>query len=69
MSNGHDLLYRDRKYKITIGTLILVFIGLFTGKFSGAECVALIPLILGIFTGGNVWAKYAANGKVAETKV
>lgn len=69
MSNGGDKVYRGRKFALTGGCLLLEFVALFADKISGAEAVALVPLTLAIFTGGNVAAKYAANGKTAETKV
>jgi len=68
MSNGGDKLYRGRKFLLTAASLLGVFGALFAGKLSGGEVVALVPLILGIFTGGNVAAKYAGNGKSAEVK-
>lgn len=69
MSSKGDTVYRGRKFVLTGGSLLLTFIALFVGKISGGEAVALIPLILGIFTGGNVAAKYAANGKVGSARI
>lgn len=69
MSNGNDSTYRGRKFALTGVALILTFAALFTGKISGGETVALVPLILGIFTGGNVAAKYAANGAVGSAEL
>lgn len=69
MSNGHDKTYRGRKFILTAGSLVATFAALFAGKISGGEAVALVPLILGIFTGGNVAAKFSANGATGEAKV
>ena len=68
MSNGNDKLYRGRKFLLAAGSLALTFAALFAGKISGSETVALVPLIIGIFTGGNVAAEYVGNGKSAEVK-
>ncbi len=69
MSNGKDSTYRGRKFVLTGGSLLLTFIALFVGKISGGEAVALIPLILGIFTGGNVAAKYATKTTVGSANI
>ena len=69
MSNGNDSIYRGRKFALTGASLLLTFAALFVGKISGGEAVALIPLILGIFTGGNVASKYASNGAVGSSTI
>lgn len=69
MSNGNDKVYRGRKFALAGGSLLLTFAALFLGKISGGEAVALVPLILGIFTGGNVAAKYASNGSVGSATI
>lgn len=69
MSNGKDKVYRGRKFMLTGASLALTFGALFAGKISGGEAVALIPLTLGIFTGGNVASKYASNGTVGSATI
>lgn len=69
MSNGNDKVYSGRKFALTSVALLLTFGALFAGKISGGETVALVPLILGIFTGGNVASKYAANGTVGSSTI
>jgi hypothetical protein len=49
---------QSRKFLLTAAALAATFVALFAGKLSGAETVALVPLIIGIFTGGNVVAKH-----------
>ena len=66
MSNGNDSMYRGRKFALTAASLFLTFAALFAGKISGGETVALVPLILGIFTGGNVATKFAGGNKNVE---
>lgn len=60
MANGNGTKLNSRKFLLTAGSLLATFAALFAGKISGAECVALVPLIIGIFTGGNVAAKHKA---------
>ncbi len=69
MSNGQDSMYRGRKFALTVAALLLSFAALFAGKISGGEIVALVPLILGIFTGGNVATKFAGGGKNVEVDI
>jgi len=52
--------WKTRKFVLTATALILSYAALFADKLSGAEMVALVPMILGIFTGGNVVAKHKA---------
>ena len=66
MSNGNDSTFRSRKFILTGASLLLTFVALFAGKISGGEIVALVPLILGIFTGGNIAAKFSGGKKNAE---
>jgi hypothetical protein len=51
---------QSRKFILTAASLTATFAALFAGKLTGSECVALVPLIIGIFTGGNVVAKHKA---------
>jgi hypothetical protein len=69
MSNGNNKVYSGRKFVLTMVALVFTFAGLFLDKISGGEAVALVPLILGIFTGGNVASKYVGNGKSVTTNV
>lgn len=57
MNNGK---WKTRKFVLTSAALACTFLALFLGKLSGGETVALVPLILGVFTGGNVVAKHNA---------
>jgi len=62
-----DSTWKTRKFILTLLSLGATFGALFAGKLSGSEVVALVPLLMGIFTGGNVWSKYAPQS--GETKV
>ena len=56
--NGSKL--QSRKFLLTAACLLMTYAALFFGKLTGSEVVALVPLIIGIFTGGNVVAKHKA---------
>ncbi len=57
MNNGN---LTTRKFLLTVGVLLGVFVALFTSKLTGGEAVILIPAVLAIFVGGNVTAKHKA---------
>ena len=58
-----DKLFRLRKFTLTLLVLVGSFIALFLDKLTGPEMVTLIPLILGIFVGGNVTEKFSPRVK------
>lgn len=59
--------YKSRKFLATIGFgasgIAVMAVGFFMGKVTGPEMssffVMYIPLVLGVYTGGNVWEKKA----------
>jgi len=52
----------SRKFILTSFSLVTTFVALFLDKISGGELVALVPLILGVYTGGNVIARNIDSG-------
>lgn len=49
-----------RKFIMVSVAILLTFVALFVGKFTGDQAVLLITAELGIFVGGNVVAKHNA---------
>ena len=48
--------YRSRKFLMTAVVETIATIALFTNFLTGAEWITLTTLVLGIYSGANVWA-------------
>ncbi len=57
MSNENGK-FKTRKFLLTAVTLLLTYIALFADKLTGDQVVTLVPWLIGIFAGANVWAKH-----------
>ena len=59
--------YKSRKFLATVGFgasgVVVMAVGFFMGRVTGPEMSSFftmyIPLVLGVYTGGNVWEKKA----------
>jgi len=48
--------YRSRKFLMTAVVETIATIALFTSFLTGAEWITVTTLVLGIYSGANVWA-------------
>ena len=55
--------YRSRKFQLTLGSLLVSTLALFTGFIDGDQFVDIISMILGIYGVGNVAGYYVAAQK------
>ena len=57
MSRKHEAKLSSRKFWLTIYSVILFPVLLWMGWIDGSHFVALYPMTLGLYFGGNVWQK------------
>ena len=50
----HDMLYRNRKFKLAVFALLASCVALFTDKIGGGEWIACVGAVLGLYGWSNV---------------
>ena len=51
-----DSKYHSRKFLMTAVIEVVATVALFTAFLTGAEWITITTLVLGIYSGANVWA-------------
>jgi hypothetical protein len=58
----YTIFYQKRKFIVTIIALAMITSFVFADKMDGAQVVTLMPLVLGLFFGGNLAEHFAKRG-------